>query len=246
MAVLPAAFRVASQLRRARAFHPRGVTVHATWRPAERSGPLAGSPLVDGDRAALLRLSHGIGLAPGLPDILGWAIKLLDVHGPDRDQDLLLASTGRGRLGRHLLRPGRDLATATLSTLLPYEVTGAGRSVIVARGRDDAPAAPYADLVREGPPVLPVYEVRFARTDGPLLATVHPGDRAPAEVGEAARFDPWHTGPELQPVGWLNRLRAPTYTASQDGRGAPHDGWRAAADARHVRTGTEGRRPSPS
>lgn len=229
MAVLPAAFAVASRLRQARAFHPRGVTVLATWRPAERSGPLEGSPLVDRDRAALLRLSHGVGLPPRLPDILGWAIKVLDVHGPGRDQDLLLASTGRGRLGRHLLRAGRDLATTTLSTLLPYAVAGAGRSVIVARGRDGAPAATYADLVREGPSVLPVYEVRFARTDGPLLATVHPGDRAPAGVGEAARFDPWHTGPELRPVGWLNRLRAPTYIASQDARGAPVDGWRAAA-----------------
>lgn len=229
MAVLPGAFAVASRLRRARAFHPRGVTVLATWRPAERSGPLAGSALVDRDRAALLRLSHGAGLPPGMPDILGWAIKVLDVHGPGRDQDLLLASTGRGRLGRHLLRPGRDLATATLSTVLPYEVADAGRSVIVARGRDDAAAATYADLVRAGPSVLPVYEVRLARCDGPLLATVYPGELAPRDIGEAARFDPWHTGPELKPVGWLNHLRAPTYTASQDARGAPDDGWRAAA-----------------
>lgn len=228
MSPVAAAFGLASRLRGARAFHPRGVVLHATWRPAPAAGPLRGSPLVAAERPALLRLSHGAGLPPALPDVLGWAIKVLDVYGPGRDQDLLLASTGRGRLGRHLLRPGRDLARATLSSLLPYEVADAGRATVVARGVPGAAPVTYAELLRAGPGRLPAYEVRFGGHDGPLLATVRPGDAADQELGEAARFEPWHTGPQLRPVGWLNRLRAPAYAASQAGRGAPSGGWREA------------------
>lgn len=228
MSPIATAFGLASRLRGARAFHPRGIVVHATWRPAAAAGPLRGSPLVAAEHPAVLRLSHGVGLPPALPDVLGWAVKVLDVYGPGRDQDLLLASAGRGRLGRHLLRPGRDLSRATLSSLLPYAVAEAGRSTIVARGVPGSPPVTYADLLRAGPGCLPTYEVRFGGHTGPLLATVRPGLPADQEVGEATRFDPWHTGPQLRPVGWVNRLRAPTYAASQDGRGAPAGGWREA------------------
>jgi hypothetical protein len=36
--------------------------------------------------------------------------------------------------------------------------------------------------------------------------------------GEALRFDPWHTGDDLVPAGFLNRLRLPAYAASQAAR----------------------------
>ncbi len=216
-------FRVAARLRGARAFHPRGAVFSAIWHAAADPGPLRGSPLLDGDHPAYLRLSHGIGLPPGVPDILGWAIKVLDVHGPGHDQDLLLASTGDGAVGRHLLRPARDLATTTHSSLLRYAVAGAGRSTVVARGTPGSDPLPYAEVARPDA-ALPHYEVRLGGVDGPLLATVEVGGRAPERVAAALRFDPWHTGPELRPVGMLNALRAPTYTASQDGRGAPAAG----------------------
>lgn len=226
MPILPAAFRLASRLRGARTFHPRGEVFTGTWEPATPAGPLTGSPLFAQDHRVLLRLSRGIGLPDALPDILGWAVKVLDAHGPGHDQDLLLASTGSGRLGRHLLRPARDLAAVTYSSLLPYEVADAGRCPVVARAVPGAGPAPAAELGALNAAELPRFVVRLRDLDGPLLATVRVDGVAPARTERDSRFDPWHTGPELRPVGWLNRVRAPTYTASQDGRGAPADGIR--------------------
>lgn len=47
------------------------------------------------------------------------------------------------------------------------------------------------------------------------------GRRLPASVADDLRFDPWHTGASLRPVGLLNRLRRPAYVASQRSRGVP-------------------------
>jgi hypothetical protein len=216
-------FRTASRWRGARVFHPRGVGFHASWRPSP-SGPLpAGSPLARGARPALLRLSHAAGFPPSTPDVLGWAIKILDVYGRGGDQDLLLASTGRGRVGRHLLRPARDVATATFSSLLPYRIPGLGQQTIVVTAALGTAAAPYETIVRQGADRVPAFEVRVGAPDGPRLATVEVGRSAAPAIVEAARYDPWHTGPDLEPVGWLNRLRRPTYAASQEGRGAIED-----------------------
>lgn len=215
MPLLAAAFRLASRLRGARAFHPRGGVWEATWRPVPGT-ELAGSPLQDGPRPATLRVSHGIGLPAYLPDVLGWALKVHDVHGPGLDQDLLLASTGRGRIGRHLLRLSRDLGRTTMSTLLPYAVAGAGHRVIVAKAVPSRRVR-YADVLTRRVP-LPRYEVRLDDPSGPRLGTVEPLGRTPSS-GSSLCFDPWHTGPDLRPVGWLNRIRRPTYRASREGRG---------------------------
>lgn len=219
MPLLPTAFRLASFARGARAFHPRGVGVEATWYPAE-GGPLPSSPLSAGPAPAVLRLSHGVGLPPRWPDVLGWALRLPEVHGPGRHQDLLLASTGSGRLGRHLLRPARDLAGTTLSSLLPYRVGDGGLTTVVARAADRSPSCTYATLLRAGPSRLPAFEVHLAGRRGGLLATVVAGERLGAAAVDALRLDPWNTGEDLVPAGRLNRLRAPTYAASQAGRAA--------------------------
>lgn len=216
MPLLATVFRTASRLRGARAFHPRGGVWEVTWRPATGTESAA-TPLQGGPRRGLLRVSHGVGLPADLPDVLGWALKIRDVHGPGRDQDLLLASTGSGRLGRHLLRPARDLGRTTLSTLLPYAVAGGGHRVIVAHAVPSRRAR-YAEVLAGRAP-LPRYAVRFDGPSGPLLGTVEPVERA-ATSGADLRFDPWHTGPDLRPVGWLNRIRRSTYRASQEGRGA--------------------------
>lgn len=218
MQVLPAAFRIASRARGARAFHPRGKVWHASWSPGEVPA-LRGSPLLDGPRPALLRVSHAIGLPPTVPDIIGWAVRVVDAHGPGRHQDLLLASSGTGQLTRHLLLPAQDLGDTPFSTLLPYQVAGAGTHVIVARAEDPATVA-YAAAVGPQPHVLPRFTVQVGGFEGPTLATVIPGALADQQLGESLRYDPWNTGPELEPAGWPNRIRRPTYAASQEGRGA--------------------------
>ena len=199
--------------------------MHATWRPVGGS-ILSGSPLLAGPKPALLRLSHSIGLPPSIPEVVGFAIKVLDVHGPGRDQDLILVSSRRSYLGRRMILPARDLAKVVMSSVLPYEVRGLGRRLVLARAREGSPSASYAEIVRHGPDRMPVFEIRLGRPDGPMLATIHTEGLAPPEVAEAVRYDPLHTGPELRPLGILNRLRAPTYAASQKGRDAPEESLR--------------------
>jgi hypothetical protein len=223
---LPTAFRIASKLRGARAVHPRGVVMHGTWRPVGGS-ILSGSPLLAGPKPALLRLSHSIGLPPSIPEIVGFAIKVLDAYGPGQDQDLVLISSCRNYIGRRLILPGHELTTGVMSSVLPYDVDGVGRRLILARARAGSPSATYADVVREGPERMPVFEIRLGRPDGPMLASLHAEELAAPEISETIRYDPWNTGPELQPRGVLNRLRQPTYAASQEGWGAPAEGWRA-------------------
>lgn len=205
--------------------------VHATWQSVSGS-VLSGSPLLADARPALLRFSHSIGLPPSIPDVVGLAIKVLDVHGPGEDQDLILTSSHRGYVGRRRILPCHDLSRGVMSTVLPYEVANVGRRRILARPHPGTPRTTYADVVRSGTDRIPVYEVMLGRIGGPVLATVTADEVVPRHLGDATRFNPGTTGPDLQPRGLLNRLRMPTYPASQDGRGAPPVGWRPALGER--------------
>lgn len=216
--LLGAPFAVASRLRGARVFHPRGVVVAARWNPDPRLFP--GSPLTAAARPALLRVSHAIGLPPGLPDILGVAIRVVDAHGAGRHQDLLLASSGDGPVGRHLLRPVAAVTGTLLSSLLPYDVAGVGRHPVLARPVGSERPVTYAEVVQDPETTMPDLEVVVGSAWPRRLAIVTAQERVPPTAGERVRFDPWNTGPELRPAGLINRLRRPAYHASQRGRGA--------------------------
>jgi hypothetical protein len=73
---------------------------------------------------ALLRFSRGAGLPEPLPDALGVAVKLPDVHGPGADQDLLLSRSVDRPLLRRLLFPARSFLRGAFSTALPYDLDG--------------------------------------------------------------------------------------------------------------------------
>jgi hypothetical protein len=81
---LEALLRTASRLRGARVFHPRGVGFEVAWEPPPAATTLGDSPLAIAEQRGLLRVSRAVGLPPRLPDIIGWAIKLYDVHGDGR------------------------------------------------------------------------------------------------------------------------------------------------------------------
>lgn len=216
-----AVFGSLSRLRGARVFHPLGVAFEARWEPARDATRADHAPLGSRERPAIVRLSRAVGLPPSVPDILGVAVKVLDVHGPGRDQDLLLASVGRGPVASRLLVPRWRFAGTPFSTILPYDL-GGQRTAVVARVRAAGSSA-YRDLASAAAPQA---DVRVSAATGGDLGWVRLGDRLPQTVADDLRFDPWHTGETLRPVGGLNRLRRPAYQASQRGRGAPTDGTR--------------------
>jgi hypothetical protein len=97
--------------------HPRGAVFQALL---ERHGSAVGwgVPWLDeaGTDSAVARLSRGAGLPARLPDLLGLAVR---VPGDGRPVDLLLSTTGQGRVTRLLPVLRRD-AAAVHSSIMGY------------------------------------------------------------------------------------------------------------------------------
>ncbi|HEX6425216.1 MAG TPA: hypothetical protein VFZ79_17145 [Acidimicrobiales bacterium] len=215
--VTVAGFRLAARLRGARAFHPKGTTFGGRARFPVGGGP-PGFPT--GEYRAVVRFSRGAGLPDTLPDVLGIGLRLVDADGPDRHQDLLLASSWPSVAGRRLLRPGRSFTGDTFfSSLLAYEA--AGRRVLFAArvaGTEPVELGRIADVLVRGRAVHLLWATPGG--DWQALGEVHLGEML-GEVEDARLdLDPYHTVPDLVPVGVLNQLRRPTYAASRAGRHA--------------------------
>jgi hypothetical protein len=226
-----ASFYALAALRRKRSLHPTGIGFQGWLRVPRESPPRSGVPPFRPGRThpALLRFSRGAGLPDPLPDALGVAIKLPDAHGPGVDQDLLLTSSTDRPLLRRLLFPARSFVHGAFSTALPYDLgnervvlllvpalTGAGRSAGEAGHRPVGALAELRAIAANGLE----FQLRTARSLGrsQLLATVTVGESLSAEQTEGLRFNPWTTGPDIRPSGWLNLLRDAAYRASQRGR----------------------------
>lgn len=220
MAVAAVALGVrAARSRRQRALHPAGRTFTGeleVW----GTPTTAGSELIDrpGRHPVTVRMSKGAGTPGSLPDVLGLAIRVHGSAGPDRD--LLLSTTGRGRLTRHVpvlrrsfdtvygsITPyrNRDGAQVYLSAGPDRDGTALGRTLAsvcaAAEGDRDAGFLLYAGGAR------PFGRIRL----GPALS---PG----ADAGLA--FDPVGNAPaDLRPAGLINATRAVAYRASQRWRG---------------------------
>jgi hypothetical protein len=219
-AVAAGVFAPLSRLRGARAVHAHGAGFQAAL--ALRDGPgLALMPAMGAPRPvrALVRLSPSFDIPRPLPDFLGLALKLPDLHGPGRDQDFLLVTA----IATWVPLPARSYAGRTFSSLLPYRsggrlvVPGALSSGwIPATGEHAHVAATHAAL--DGTLRL---TVAVAAPRGPfvLLGELTPErELAPPEV-QGLRFDPFHTAASLVPAaGPLNALRRGAYRASQRAR----------------------------
>jgi hypothetical protein len=230
--VVAVGFYALAALRRRRSLHPTGIGYRGWLQvPIERP-PRPGVPLFQAGAThqALLRFSRGAGLPEPLPDALGVAIKLPDVHGPGVDQDLLLTSSTDRPLLRRLLFPARSFVHGAFSTALPYDF-GSERVVLLlvpapisagaSTGGEDHRhvGGALAELRAVAASGLEL-ELRTARSFGRSqpLATVTVGPPLSADQTEALRFNPWTTGPGIHPSGWLNLLRDAAYQASQRGR----------------------------
>jgi hypothetical protein len=208
-------------LRRARAFHPAGVALTGTWTAADDLLP----PLGPGRPwPVVVRISKGVGLPGAVPDVLGLAVRIVDLHGMAQHQDLLLSSSGASGAGRHVLRPTSDHGRATYSSLVPYD-TPIGSGTIWARAELLDGAEPPHTLEAAAERILAgdlTYVVGVAAGGRDhLLGELHLHERLDARVADALRFDPMNAGPDLCPTGPLQELRERAYRASQRFRPTP-------------------------
>jgi hypothetical protein len=215
-------FRALSRWRGRRAFHPFGVGFKAELQQIDGGVVLPGE--LEGE--TIVRLSRSLGAPEWLPDPCGLALRVPDAYGPGRHQDLLLASSGQAPLARHLLLPSRGFCDRPYSSILPYRLAGRTVVVLARPTRRRAPGPLLAEL-RERDRAELEFELAIARPRGAprSVARLQLGRRLPAAVTERLDFDPCNSGGGLEPVGLLNKLRGPSYSASQMGR--------ATAYARH-------------
>ena len=211
-------FGVASALRRARAFHPVGVAFAATV-DVDGGGGLPG-----GRHDAIVRFSRGAGLPESMPDILGLALRFVDLHGPGQHQDLLLVTSGSAPGARHALTPARSFGHARWSTILPYEIDGRRRVVFGATPRSAAlsGARRLDDLRRLVAGGGVRFALEVAEPAGPWdeVGVLTIGDELGADATEGLRFNPANTGDRIQPVGVVQTIRRLAYRGSQEGRPA--------------------------
>lgn len=199
-AALAAAVRLVDVARRAaKPLHPRGDLV--TGRLRRSGGQDTGSAWLDtaGTDEVLVRRSRAVGLPAPLPDIHGLAIRV-PLEGGGHG-DLLLATTGRGRLTRFLLTGGRTPSSRPLTTLLPYRTPTGPRLI----------AAVAVDEHR--------YELAHASPGGrwqPFGDLVLSSTRGPDPL---VSFDPvLNPLPGLDTYDWVRRLREPAYATARHTR----------------------------
>jgi len=191
---------VASVRPAAKPLHPRGEVMQGRlFRRGAR--PATGVAWLDepGEDDVLVRRSRAVGLPGAAPDIHGLAIRVPSPGGGHGD--LLLASTGWGRVTRFVLTWSRSPRTRPMTTLLPYR-TARGSLLLGARtiGADCfelAVAAPDGDWTR------------FADL---RLSTLLADD-------QDVSFDPvLHQVPGLEQYDAVERLREPAYRSARASR----------------------------
>lgn len=166
----------------------------------------AGVPWLDsaGDDEVLVRISRAVGLPDALPDIYGLAVR---VPIADRHADLLLATTGMGRLTRFVLTAARQVESRPLTTLLPYRGPR-GPLLIAARPTPQEPPSPTRSFDLLWSRGLGEW-VRFGR-----LTVSDAAGTDPTISFDAVR----NPLPGLEPYGWVRRLREPAYRTAREAR----------------------------
>lgn len=203
--LLAAPLGAIARWRRGKPMHPRGEVYEGVL---ERTGstPPWGVPWLDepGSDRVIVRLSRGAGLPPRWPDVLGLAIRVpMDGAAP---VDLLLSTTGRGRLTRVVPVLRRDSATG-YGSIMGYR-TDAGTLLLSAVGE-------RAEGGGRSTPVFVLAAARRQQSWRPFArVTLTAGTGDPDVRFDAVRNPP----PGLVPDGPLARLRTPAYAAARQGR----------------------------
>ncbi|WP_411104916.1 phosphodiesterase [Streptomyces sp. cmx-4-9] len=222
------AFDTARALARRRggrpALHPDGILLTGRLHVPRHDTPW-GVPWLDtpGAYPVTARWSRAAGLPGPVPDGLGLAVRVQDAGGPGRPLELLLTSSGSGKVARHLPLPRRCATTGPYATLLNYSV--GGRHGVVAafpeRRSDRVPAVPgaVAAAVARAPMS---FHLGFGTAAGwqPLARFALEGAMTADSRGGVA-FDPYRNClAGFRPVASLSALRVAAYAGSRAGRHA--------------------------
>jgi hypothetical protein len=220
---------IGSELRHARLFHPRGITLRARAFPAATSGPnhAAGARL---DGSVLVRFSGAWWKRHEWPDVLGCALRFTKASPPLAqpivgDQDLLLATI------RHPLTTLLAPLTTNIKDFLANDYFG------VSPFRVDPLGEVMLRLVPERLPsmghtrdakllfamtsqkVRMVLEARPVRRGASYAAVAIVELLEPIGLeDESLRFDPFQADRGFEPVGFVHHLRVAAYKASQVAR----------------------------
>ena len=197
---LAGALGVVAAVTRGKPLHAAGRTYRATLRiDAPTTGPGVRLLSERGQHPCLVRLSRAMSLPDGWWDIGGFALRV-DRAGPGcGPADLLFASTGTGRLGRHLLRLSRQPMSEPMTTLLPVHAGASSLLLLIQPIGDDRMAAPRQ------------FELSVGLDGGSWspVGIVELGDEVP---GASPRFDPLVRRLEgTAPPTWVTALREPAY-----------------------------------
>lgn len=197
--------------------HPRGAVFSAVLERHGASRPW-GVPFLDdtGREDVVVRMSRGAGLPAPLPDLLGMAVRLGAQDGTP--VDLLLSSTGRGRLTRVVPVLRRDTASAYCSIMAYRSVAGPVRiAALPTTAGVPSDPEPLAEAVR-GRPLVFVLAAARGVEDWRPFARLTLGEPV-RPLDPELRFDAVrHPPPGLVPDGPMARFRAPAYAAAQAAR----------------------------
>jgi hypothetical protein len=210
-AVVGAPFALASAVRRARVFHPRGVLAQghaelgAHWWPVQGRIPVTA------------RLSRGIGLPGLLPDVQGLAVRLHLISGP---WDLLLVSAQLPT--RVVMWPARGWSSARYSSLTAYCAEDGPPTWVFALPDPGQPRRGSTAALVDGGPLHFTLSLATARGDATAAGWISLGSPTAVADDEQPVFDPViNLPPELRMwPHWLAGPRRAAYGASRGGRGA--------------------------
>ena len=203
---LKAVFAGILLFRPGRPIHRNGVMLEGTL---THSRVFSGEEWLDssGEEQVLARISRSVGLPDALPDVVGLALRI-------GDADVLLSTTGRGLLGRFIIRPRRSVADGPFTSLMPFK--GAGGPVLLAARREGTgPELGTLSKLRTHGAELQ-WGLFYSRLRGPWTRVGTLRLRVCHNQGEAIRFAPVGRPPAgLGTYEWTRTLRAPSYALAQ-------------------------------